>query len=307
MNVYEIINEKIIKRLLDAKEKGTRFHWVKPWSGGPSCAVSYTTGKTYTGINRLILDNTEYITYKALLDYKKSQPETADIHIKKGVHKYPVFFYGSYDKEDSDGNVILDKNGNPQKGHYLKFYQAFDREDIVGLPSNFPAKKSIKITTKSTKELQKYINAYAEEENLVLEYIEDGSRCYYSAQDHRVRVPKIEGFSSVYSFFNSLSHEIGHSTSRSLNRKIGKVFGSSAYSREELVAQIFAEIVCNHFHIISDEKQTDNEIAYIDNWLNVLQAKDNAKELAIAATQAEKAFQYFLETAEKQMSKNKVA
>lgn len=307
MTVYEILNEKIINRLLDAKKNGKVFHWIKPWSGGPSCPISYTTGKAYTGINRLILDNSEYITFKALMDYKKTQSEDAKIHIRKGAHKMPIFFYGNYEKEDDDGNIILDKDGNPEKGHYLKFYQVFDREDVEGLPSNFPAKKSVKTTNKATRKLQEYIDAFAASEGIEMEYVEDGSRCYYSPSDHRIRVPKKEGFKSLYAFYNALSHEIGYSTSRGTARKTGKTFGSKDYSREELVAQIFAEIVCNHFQIVCDDNETDNDIAYIDNWLSALKAKDNSKELAIAAGQAERAFQYFLEKAEKHIAENKAA
>ncbi|MBE6838768.1 MAG: DUF1738 domain-containing protein [Ruminococcus sp.] len=307
MTVYEIINEKIINRLLEAKENGVKFHWIKPWSGGTNCPLSYSTGKAYTGINRLILENSEFITFKALMDYKKTQPEDAPIFIRKGARKLPVFFYGTYEKEDAEGNVIIDENGNIQKGHYLKFYQVFDREDIEGLPSHFPAKKVVKTTTVSTQKLQEYIDAYARSEKISIEYIEDGSRCYFSPSDHRIRVPKSEGFTSLYAFYNSLAHEIGHSTIMGLNRKTGKSFGSKDYSREELVAQIFAEIVCNHFEIAYDEKESENDLAYIDNWLNVLKARDNTKELTIAAGQAEKAFQYFIEKAESNLSTSKAA
>ena len=307
MTVYEIINEKVINRLLEAKEKGVKFHWVKTWNGGPSSPVSYTTNKAYTGINRLILDNTEYITYKALLEYMKTQPESANVHIKKGSHKYPVFFFGTYDKEDSEGNVLLDEEGNAIRGHYLKFYQVFDREDIENLPSHFPAKKSKKVATKAASKLQKYIDAYAESEGIKLEYIEDGTRCFYAPRENKIRVPQKDSFTSLYSFYNALAHEIGHSTEKGTGRKIGKSFGSKDYSREELVAQIFAEIICNHFEIACDENEKENDLAYIDNWLSVLKSKEHTKELAIAASQAERAFNYFMEKAETILKAKKVA
>lgn len=306
MTVYEIINERIINRLLEAKKAGTRFHWVKPWDGGPKCPISYTTGKCYTGINRLILDNTEYITFNALRDYKKNEPEK-NIYIRKGAHKYPVCFYGTYEKEDSEGNIIRDKDGKPEKGHFLKFYQVFDREDIENLQSHFPSRKIVKTTTTATRKLQEYIDYFTKAEGINVEYIADGSKCYYSPSDNLIRVPKSEGFDSIYSFYNSLSHEVGHSTGKALKRKTGKNFGSEDYSREELVAQIFAEIICNHFEIACDDKENTNDLAYIDSWLAVLKSKDNAKELAIAASQAEKAFQYFIERAESQMNNKNVA
>lgn len=297
MNVYEIVTEKILERIKQAKENGQTFRWVKPWSGGPPFAVSYTTGLPYRGINRLILDAGEYITYKALQDYRKTQPEDADIHVKAGSHKKPIFFYGTYDKTDENGNTILNDKGDPEQGRYLKFYSAFNIEDIVGVQSHFPAVKTEKTSTEQTELLDKYIAAYAEADNLTVDIVEDGSKCFYRPSAHMVRVPAKEGFTSSYAYYSSVLHELVHSTSKGLDRHTGQMYGSEQYSREELVAQIGSQMLLTHFKIADDNDDEENDIAYIDGWASHL--KEHTREIVKAASQAEKAIQYFLETAEK--------
>ena len=108
MNVYEIITQRILDRIEDAKISGKMFHWVKPWNGGAPFAVSYTTGNPYRGINRMLLDAGEYITFNALQDYRKTQPEDESIFVKQGSHKMPIFYYGTYEKKDTSGNPIYE-------------------------------------------------------------------------------------------------------------------------------------------------------------------------------------------------------
>ena len=57
-NVYEIVTNKIIEKL----EQGT-VPWQKPWVNGNS-AVNWKTQKQYRGINTVILNPSEYVTFK---------------------------------------------------------------------------------------------------------------------------------------------------------------------------------------------------------------------------------------------------
>lgn len=303
MNVYEIITEKIIERINEAKASGKPFHWVRPWSGGPSFPVSYTTQLPYRGINRLLLPAGEYITFNSLQDYRKTQPEDAVIFVKRGAHKLPIFYYGKYDKKDEEGNPILDEYGNQEQGSFLRFYQVFNIEDVKGIHSHFPAVKVAKTSSKQTKLLDKYIAAYVKATNLEMDIVEDGANCFYDAESHRVRVPAKEGFSSQYAYYSSVLHELIHSTSRGIGRSLGKSFGSDSYSREELVAQIGSQMLLAYFQIAYDDCKFENDVVYIDGWASKL--KDNVTEISKASIQAELATQYFLETAEAQINKVK--
>ena len=303
MNVYEIITEKILERINEAKASEKPFHWVRPFTGGAPYPVSYTTQKAYRGINRLLLPAGEYITFNALQDYRKTQPEDATIFVKRGSHKQPIFYYGKYDKKDESGNPVLDEYGNQEQGSYIRFYSVFCIEDIRGIHSHYPAVKTAKTSSKQTKLLDKYIAAYIEATSLQLDIVEDGANCFYSAADNMIRVPAKEGFSSTYAYYSAVLHEIIHSTAKGVGRSLGKSFGSDAYSREELVAQIGSQMLLSHFQIAYDDKEFENDVAYIDGWASKL--KDNVTEIAKASAQAEKAMQYFLETAETQMKQKK--
>ena len=169
--------------------------------------------------------------------------------------------------------------------------------------SHFPAVKTAKTSSKQTKLLDRYIAAYVKATNLDLDVVENGANCFYDAENHRVRVPSKEGFTSTYAYYSSILHELMHSTSKGIGRSLGKNFGSDAYSREELIAQIGSQMLLAHFQITYDDKEFENDVAYVNGWSDKLQ--HDVTEMAKASIMAEKAMQYFLEIAETQMQKRK--
>ena len=67
-------------------------------------------------------------------------------------------------------------------------------------------------------------------------------------------------------------------------------FGSTTYSREELVAEIGASFLCAETGIIN--QVIDNSVAYIKGWLQVL--KDDKYFVFKASSEAQKAVRYIL-------------
>ena len=86
VSVHDIITDRVVARIEEAIKTGERFRWCKPFTGGVKQAISYMSGLPYRGVNRLLLEPGCYITYKNLMDYKKTQPETANIYVKSGSH-----------------------------------------------------------------------------------------------------------------------------------------------------------------------------------------------------------------------------
>jgi antirestriction protein ArdC len=304
MNVYQIITQRIIERINRAEETGEPFHWIKPWTGGCTLPMSYTSGKPYHGVNLLLLDSgCEYITYKAVQELNEVRAEDDKLYVKKGAHTIPVVFFNNYDLKDDEGNQLLDEYGNPAKKWYARYYSVFSREDVKNLHSHYPAERVIHTTSKETKLLDKYINAYAKAEGLTMDIVEDGVNCFYKPSQHLVRVPAKEGFKSIYAYYSSVLHEIIHSTSKGMGRQLGKGFGTDTYSREELIAQIGSQMLLNRFKITCDETEEDNDIAYISGWASHL--KEHEREITRAAIQAERAMDYFVDVAEQQINKRK--
>lgn len=308
--IYEMITQKILDRIDEAEKSGQKFFWVKPWTGGCKFAESYTSQKLYNGINQVILDHGEYISYKALMDYKKQLPveDAEKIRIKKGCHKQPVFYYGTMDKLDESDLPVQKETVSGglenEKSFFVRYYSVFHIEDIEGLPSRYPAEHFDHTPDENEIRLEKYILAYAKAENISVDIVKDGANCFYRPSEHMIRVPEKEGFTNLYGYYGAVLHEIIHSTSKGLNRELGTSFGTGAYSKEELVAELGSQMALNQFGIVPDKGEDFNSAAYIKGWASYL--KDNKKQILTASSKAQKAVEYFIQAAEKQLVQEQV-
>lgn len=98
-----------------------------------------------------------------------------------------------------------------------------------------------------------------------------GDDAYYSISKDVIVVPEKAQFVDGESFYSNLLHEMGHasgSSSRLDRLKPGQSFGSAAYAREELVAELTAALVSSQYgmekHVKSDSA------AYLKSWLDSL-------------------------------------
>ena len=101
-------------------------------------------------------------------------------------------------------------------------------------------------------------------------------------------------FSSTAEYYSTIFHELTHSTgnAKRLNR-IDRTafFGSEAYSKEELIAEIGAATLVNHAGL-ETSRSFRNSAAYVQNWLRVL--KNDKRFIVSAAGKAEKAISLIL-------------
>ena len=86
-DIYQIITDRIVKQL----EKGI-IPWRKPWHGVADGARSYITGKPYSLLNQILLeDDGEYITF--------NQAKKLGGNVRKGAKSKFVVFYLPFLKE----------------------------------------------------------------------------------------------------------------------------------------------------------------------------------------------------------------
>ncbi|MDN5317585.1 MAG: hypothetical protein PWR08_1710 [Thermoanaerobacterium sp.] len=90
--VYQYVTDRIIKKM----EQG-EIPWKKGWMHTP--ALNYVTRKPYKGINKLLLDGGEYLTFK--------QVQNLGGKIKKGAKAEIVVFYTSYTKTEKITNTEI--------------------------------------------------------------------------------------------------------------------------------------------------------------------------------------------------------
>lgn len=269
-NIYELVTNKIIEKL----EQGV-VPWKKPWNSSNGPAVNWKTQTPYRGINVMLLEPGEYLTFK--------QVQEAGGKVKKGAQSEIVVFWKWIEKEDEE-------TGETEKIPFLKYYRVFNINQCEGIES----KRNEKIETYEHDPIE-------EVENIVKGYINKPSLswertgAWYKPSIDLVNVPPMSDFPKAEEYAQTMFHELIHSTGHvsRLNRDgiTGThKFGSMDYSREELVAEIGGSMLAAVTGI--DNVTFDNSASYIQNWLKVL--KNDKKMIVKAGAQAQKAVDYIL-------------
>ena len=276
--VYEIVTERIIKEL----EKGI-IPWAKPWVGGQRRAVNWVTQKPYKGINQFLLDPGEYATF--------NQIRQAGGKVKKGEKATPVIFWKwmenampEKDKEEVEETSHQARRGRP----ILRYYNVFEiNTQVEGLKSKVAPTEAFE-------------HSPIEEAERIVANFRDcprishaPGRAYYVPALDYISLPAMTDFPEIAEYYSTLFHEISHSTGHSKRLCRDGVatnsggFGSEPYSKEELVAELGAAMLCA---LAGIEFNVANTAAYIGNWLQRL--KDDRRLIVFAAAQAAKAADY---------------
>lgn len=268
--VAEIVTNTIIKKL----ENGI-IPWCKPWDGGE--AVNYITQKPYQGINRLLLDGGEYLTF--------NQIQQKGGWIKKGAKSHIVVFYKPIEYTDDDTDEIKQFN-------MLRYYRVFSLDDVIGIESKQTPTPHNNYTLEHC---EKVVDDYINRSGVTIKNKTKSARAYYTPSTDNITLPQLEQFKSSKHYYATAFHEMAHSTGHKsrLNRLSKKAhFGNEEYSREELTAEITSAMLCKYSGINSADI-INNTVAYIDSWLKAL--KGNKNMLLVAAAQAEKAYNMILD------------
>lgn len=261
-DLYKTITDKIIEKL----DEGT-VPWKRPYSKC-NLPVNWVSQKMYRGINMLILEPGEYATFK--------QIKSAGGIVKKGEKAHTVVFWKMLKVEDKD-------TGEDKKIPMLKEYKVFEiNTQVEGLKS----KRTMIINDNNPiDDAETIVNSYFKQEKNLKFTRASGIPCYNPSED-RICMPKIEDFTDSEKYYSTFFHEMCHSTGHKtrLDRE-GVIpeniyFGSKTYSKEELIAEIGASILCSYSKI--DNETFENNVSYIDNWLDKLK---NDKTLIVKASQ----------------------
>lgn len=274
-NIYEEITNRIIKQLESGK-----IPWHKPWNGVVSGAYNRVSKKPYSMLNQMLLmHDGEYATYKQWSDLGGK--------VKKGEKAEMVVFWKMFQVEETkDGKI--EKKTIP----LLKYINVFHVSQIDGVEP-----KDLKpVEHNPVEEAEKIKNDYVRRENIRIEELES-DRAFYSPLNDYIQVPCKEQFKDIMEFYSTLFHEMVHSTGH--RDRLGRLdvgvkfagFGSTEYSKEELVAEIGSAFLMNHIGI-ETPKTFHNSAAYIQSWLEVL--RNDNKFIVSASGKAEKAMKYIL-------------
>lgn len=274
-NIYEEITNRIIEQLEDGN-----IPWHKPWSGIAGGAYNRVSKKPYSLLNQMLLKHDgEYATYKQWSDLGGK--------VRKGEKSEIVVFWKIMNvEENKDGNV--EKKSIP----LLKYINVFHVSQVDGVePKNMKP-----IDHQPIEEAERIKNDYIERENITIEELVTNEAFYSPMMDY-IQVPCKEQFKDVMEFYNTLFHEMVHSTGHA--DRLGRLntgvklasFGSEEYSKEELIAEIGSAFLMNHIGI-ETPKTFKNSAAYVQSWLKVL--RNDNRFIVSASGKAEKAMKYIL-------------
>ena len=277
-DIYQIITDRIIKQL----ENGI-IPWRKPWHGVADGARSYITGKPYSLLNQILLeDDGEYITF--------NQAKKLGGNVRKGAKSKFVVFYLPFLKE------VENKDGEKKMISIpvLRYYNVFNVADCEGIEPHNDFKP---IEHKGIEEAERVINEYiANNEPLKLQNDKPSNRAYYSPSEDKVVLPMLSQYDNESEYYSTAFHELTHSTLKAdrcnrVKENELSFFGNHQYSREELVAELGSSYICGQLGITTDTSEK-NSAGYIQSWLQSL--KNDKKMIVWAASRAEKAANYIL-------------
>ena len=268
--IYDRITTLIVARL----EAGT-VPWHQPWNATTEGELhNLFTGHVYQGINVLVLgmqpyDRPYWCTFL--------QAQAHGGSVRKGEHGTPILKVGGSRRAGEDGEEHL--------GRFLKLYTVFNIAQLDGIAA--PARPPLEPLA---------FEPLARCEQLVAAIpappvIRHGAHAaYYQPRPDVLRMPDPERFESAEAYYATLFHELTHSTGHEarLNRptlaEAGR-FGSTNYSKEELVAEMGAGFLCGLCGI--ENRTVDNSAAYLQGWLRRL--RQDQTLLVAAAAQAQRA------------------
>ena len=288
-NVYQMVTDRIVEMM----QQGI-IPWRKPWhfgavDSGEEQAISYATRRAYSALNQWLLGEPgEYLTFNQIQERGGS--------IRKGEKSRMVVFFKSATYTDKDPET-----GEEKQHSYplLRYYNVWHLNQTEGIPTKIPAGEHQPQASGPAplEAAEAVILDYLQREaELRFQNDKPTGRAYYSPAEDMVVVPMLGQYDNAAEYYSTTFHELTHSTLKEsrCNRVSGNAhsyFGNADYSREELVAEMGAAMLCSNAGI--DNKQAfRNSVAYIQSWIAAL--KNDPKMMVWAASRAEKAARYIL-------------
>ena len=293
----EMVADKIIELL----EKGELPPWSRPWKysrlGAAHNAVSK---KPYRGINIWLLalatamcgyDDPRWLTYK--------QAQQLGGNVQKGEKSTWIVFWKIVSRRpnqdvDADGVETTDQEEDP-KGllsfPMARIYNVFNATQTEGC----------KLPPLSVTDAQVH-NPIEQAENIIAlmpyppefqTFLHENSPPHYIPSLDKVRVPDISRYDQPELYYNSIFHELVHSTGheKRLNRFTSTTMGAQdlhQYGTEELVAGMGAAMLTAKAGLEQATLQAD--ASYIKHWADRIKADKSI--IMTSAQRAQRAVDY---------------
>jgi antirestriction protein ArdC len=296
-SLYDEVTNRIVAEL----EAG-RVPWVQPWGrpdgAGPGIPRNALTGRTYSGVNILIL-------WGAVIDrgwpaqcwLTFRQAREAGGAVRKGERGTTVVYADRFVPEAEKTRAAAtgeDARAIP----FLKRFTVFNVAQCDGLSGNpevrgtAGSRRRPGLAADPAPLPERQIVPVAEEVIAAsgVDFRIGGDMAFYVPALDLVQVPPQPAFFQQINYYRTALHELTHATGHSsrLDRKLLNAFGSKDYAREELVAEMGSAFLCAALGIIPTVRHAD----YLGAWLEVL--REDNRAIFRAASAASKAADWIL-------------
>ena len=277
---YQDLTDKVIAAL----EAGTA-PWRKPWNsdacGGSTAPVNAATGHRYRGVNQFVLGmspvalgsgDPRWCSYR--------QASARGWQVRKGEKATPVYFYKPIEVADKSG----DGAGETKRIPVLRVFSLFHASQVDGVP-DFAPPFATKTVVERVEDAETILAASRVRVRI------GGDRAFYHPALDFIQLPPDEAFESPAARAATALHELAHASGHPsrLNRDLTGRFGSSAYSREELRAELASLLVGCEIGLPTD---IPNHASYIRSWIANL--NEDKREFFHAAAEAQRIADYIL-------------
>lgn len=288
--------EEVTQRIISMIEKGVA-PWRQTWSSY-GLARNYVSGRIYSGINYLLMNHTKHLVPYFLTF---NQIKELGGKIKKGSEAEMVIYFKVYFKDSDDhtlakeeAEVRLKKGEDIRALRFIRYYNVFNIEDLEGIELDLNRFNEAKLTFNDKIETCERILRNMPNPPELRQI--DANRAFYSPADDFINLPAIAQFESSEHYYATYFHELVHSTGHASRLARPEItdfagFGSTPYSKEELVAEMGASFLCTHTQIDCDFV-VENNASYLAGWLKKLE--EDSKFIFKVVSEAQKAADYIL-------------
>ena len=282
---HEEFAEKVIKAL-----QKNEAPWQKPWETGvvhpPFNPVSKNVYKGSNCVNLVMngFDDPRYLTFK--------QANSQDYRVKKGEKAHRVVYYVFEEEQtklDDNGREVLDS-----EGQVIKEKVQLDRPKacVAGV---FHMTQLEGVNGKEIEPWTAPVADWNPEERAekilansgVPIFHDQHDRAYYSPAKDEIHTPPLSKFKEASRYYatalHELAHATGHETRLDRHKDFKGPFGSEAYAKEELRAEIASWMIGQELGVGHDP---ENHSAYVKTWIKTL--KEDPYEIVRACRDAEK-------------------
>jgi antirestriction protein ArdC len=282
-SLYDEVTGRIVAQL----ERG-RLPWVQPWGKAnalsPGLPRNALTGRTYSGVNILILWATVIehgYPSQGWLTFRQAQE--AGGRVRKGEKGTTVVYADRFIPQAEKSKAVA--QGEEAKSvPFLKRFTVFNLAQCEGLRPGL-APEDVFLPEREAVPLAEAVIAASGIEVRV-----GGDQAYYVPSQDYVAVPPQQAFFQQINYYRTCLHELTHATGHParLGRKLVTEFGTKDYAREELVAEMGSAFLCAALGIVPTVRHAD----YIASWLDVM--REDNRAIFRAASAASKAADWLL-------------